>query len=164
MNVGLSSSTRSGNATQFCHGRSPREICSTAAAEERRGSRPAHTQPTTQRDVDPRGLAYSAGTCRAKKIQSPRNTPFRMYSLRVPGSHGGDAPGEMWFVVPPGRRKVGAGPETFPPTAETPEGRVRRRDHQGRFTQVKIWLWIAARQSGIAFTISGRNDYSEESL
>ena len=35
------------------------------------------------------------------------------------------APGEMWFVVPPGRRKVGAGPDTFPPAAGTPVDRDR---------------------------------------
>ena len=98
---------------------------------------PAAAAPATKRDRRarrrpsrrPRGCRSArrgllGGTCRAKKIHSPRNTPLSMYSFDARKSWR-SAPGEMWFVVPPGRRKVGAGPDTFPPAAGTPEDRDR---------------------------------------
>src|SRR5262245_4213322 len=36
----------------------------------------------------------------------------------------------MWFVVPPGRRKVGAGPDSFPPIARSREDRAPGRNRE----------------------------------
>ncbi len=90
MKVGLSRSTRSGNATQLCHGRSPRDICSAAPARNATTS-PAQHPADDPRDVDPR-VSTVGRNLQREEDPEPEKNALQNVLVALPGSHGGKHP------------------------------------------------------------------------